>query len=290
MEFINMELNDIRPYVRFMITCVDMLHSDYVIPLEHRIVYINEGTAEFAVDDKTFTVEKNEMFLISAGVPYKMRSLGHTSTVWMYFDLTMDNKGKRERLKPPSRKDFADENGAFFCNRRLLYEDRPVRFLHIIEASSLIKQANRIGEYLDNGTGGKYQDDMVSGMTITLIASIFERMSSSGERNFAGNVATLALEYIHKNYSKRISLDDIAAAINFHKSYTNRCVKKETGLSVHKYLLNYRLEQAMQFLMYTDLSVSEVAETVGFTSPKGFAAAFKSYYDISPSGVKKLNL
>lgn len=276
-------LSNIRPYVRFAISVNNMLHTAPVTAFEHRLIYMNEGEARFFADGREFYVRKHELFLVSAGVSYCMQSVGQSLSSYLYFDLTMENNRQRSRLRPVS----AIPEEMLLCHYRLLYKDEPVRVLHLSDAAFLWNSISRIMRCLDNGTGGAFQDDIISGMMVSVIAMLFERLERLQPRSAAEEVADLATEYIHRHYAEHISIDDIAAAIQFHKSYTNRCVKKQTGLSVHRYLLDYRLEQAMQFLMYTNLSVSEVAEATGFGNAKHFSTAFQKRYGLPPSKVMK---
>ena len=55
-----------------------------------------------------------------------------------------------------------------------------------------------------------------------------------------------------------------------------------TGQSLHQYVLSCRVSKALDMLQTTNLSITEVAERVGFSSIKHFSQTFKSIYGYSP--------
>lgn len=128
---------------------------------------------------------------------------------------------------------------------------------------------------------------MLSGLMICAIGALLEQLEKCETKNSISKVANLAIEYIQKNYKNKITLENISENINFQRSYANRCIKAETGYSLHEYLNNYRLEKAVNLLMYSDMSVGQIAEETGFENSAYFSAVFKKHYGISPSDMNK---
>lgn len=90
------------------------------------------------------------------------------------------------------------------------------------------------------------------------------------------------LEYIHENYSERISLDSMATAINISKSEILRSFKDGLDTTPMAYVTQYRLSQAKDFLQNTDESVSQIALRCGFDNSSYFCKVFKSHLGMSP--------
>lgn len=74
----------------------------------------------------------------------------------------------------------------------------------------------------------------------------------------------LVIQYIHANYSQRLSLNDMAALSNFSKYYFCRFFKAAVGKSPIDYLHYYRLLKAEQLLRDTNLKIIDIAYEVGF--------------------------
>lgn len=96
------------------------------------------------------------------------------------------------------------------------------------------------------------------------------------------------LSFIQKNYSERITLDDISKSGNVSKSTCLVIFKQYLRDTPTNYLIGYRLNKAANLLRNTDLAVSEIALEVGFQGISYFAETFKKTYYCSPSTYRKL--
>lgn len=83
-----------------------------------------------------------------------------------------------------------------------------------------------------------------------------------------------------------VSVEDLAADMNLSRVQLYRKVKSITDSSPVEILRTARLNRAYQLLLTTDLSVSEVAYKVGFTSPSYFTKCFKDEYGKVPGEVR----
>lgn len=89
--------------------------------------------------------------------------------------------------------------------------------------------------------------------------------------------------FIHDNYSKNLTINDISEMLHYSPKYFSRMWTKYIGTPFHKYLNEYRVNQAKQLLKHTPLPVQEISFQVGFQSIKTFNRVFKSVTDMSPS-------
>ena len=84
-----------------------------------------------------------------------------------------------------------------------------------------------------------------------------------------------------------LSVEDIGAEMNLSRVQLYRKVKALTGCSPVDLLRKARLSEAHRLLMESDLSVSEIAYKVGFTSPSNFTKCFKEEYGKVPGDARK---
>lgn len=84
-----------------------------------------------------------------------------------------------------------------------------------------------------------------------------------------------------------LSVEDIGAEMNLSRVQLYRKVKALTGCSPVDLLRKARLSEAHRLLMESDLSVSEIAYKVGFTSPSYFTKCFKEEYGKVPGETRK---
>ena len=91
------------------------------------------------------------------------------------------------------------------------------------------------------------------------------------------------IDYISNHYSNELNYETIEKQFNFNPSYLNRIFKAHTGKTLHEFILQYRLNTAMEILRTQTIPVNHVASLCGFTNPYHFAKAFRKFVGVSPS-------
>lgn len=83
-----------------------------------------------------------------------------------------------------------------------------------------------------------------------------------------------------------LSVDDIAANMNMSRAQLFRRIKANTGSTPNELLQSMRLEKAEAMLHDTEMTISEIAYAVGFSSPSYFSKCYKDKYGTTPSDVQ----
>ncbi len=95
-------------------------------------------------------------------------------------------------------------------------------------------------------------------------------------------------ELMQKNLdNSNLKMDDIGAGLGISRVQLYRKVKALTGLSPIELLRQIRLQKAYTLLKTTDWTISEIAYTVGFSSPGYFTTCFKKQFGKYPTEIKK---
>jgi two-component system response regulator YesN len=116
------------------------------------------------------------------------------------------------------------------------------------------------------------------------VEHIIGKMAEQGiENGKAGSVVEKVKKYIRKEIDKDLTREDVANHLFLHADYLDRLFKKETGMSVTKYLLNERLYMAQELLSKTQMPVSKIASSVGLKNISHFYAAFKKNTNMNPA-------
>ncbi len=97
------------------------------------------------------------------------------------------------------------------------------------------------------------------------------------------------LDYIDAHYMEDLNLEEIAAQIGFSKFHFSRLFKQYTNFTFCDYLCYRRLRAAESLLVQPDLSVTEIALQVGFSSISTFNRVFKQKKKCSPSEYRRKN-
>jgi AraC family transcriptional regulator len=92
-----------------------------------------------------------------------------------------------------------------------------------------------------------------------------------------------ATERLRSDSDTDVSLDALASDAGLSRFHFCRAFKESTGLSPHAWLRQHRLEQAMNMLRDSEVSIVEVAAALGYSSQTAFAAAFRKLTGETPS-------
>lgn len=91
-----------------------------------------------------------------------------------------------------------------------------------------------------------------------------------------------AVEYIHRNYSRNISLNEAAESIGVSSSYLSRVFKKDCCKGFNEYLNNIRVEHAKWLIESRDYKLKDIAKLVGFNNYTYFFTVFKDFASMTP--------
>ncbi|MGN1387481.1 MAG: helix-turn-helix transcriptional regulator [Bacillus sp. (in: firmicutes)] len=92
-----------------------------------------------------------------------------------------------------------------------------------------------------------------------------------------------SVDYIQDHYTESISMNEVAAMVNFSPAYFSRMFKKETGHSFVSYVTLVRILRSIWLLRRTDQAIEQIAMDLGFNTPNYFSATFKKEIGLSPS-------
>ncbi|AOV07453.1 helix-turn-helix domain-containing protein [Sporosarcina ureilytica] len=94
------------------------------------------------------------------------------------------------------------------------------------------------------------------------------------------------LQFIEDYFHEDIGLDLIADKVDLSPNYLSAIFKQTTGTSFIEYLTNLRVEKAKEKLQDLNLAVSEIAESVGYSSSQYFSRVFKRNTGMTPSAYR----
>ena len=89
-------------------------------------------------------------------------------------------------------------------------------------------------------------------------------------------------DYVRKHYREKIYLEDVAEALGISPTYLSKQFKKETGRCLQDYINEERVFRAANLLIYSRLSLPEIAEYVHFPNQSYFGKIFKQVKHMTP--------
>ena len=92
-----------------------------------------------------------------------------------------------------------------------------------------------------------------------------------------------AVDYIKKNYMKRITLEEVAAHVYLSPAYFSRIFKEEIGENFNIYVNLVRIDMAKKILVNEKVSLTDISTMVGFDGQSYFSKVFKKTTGVTPN-------
>lgn len=95
------------------------------------------------------------------------------------------------------------------------------------------------------------------------------------------------IEYLKEHYTEKTYIEKLADMINVSADYFTKMFRDSIGKTPIDYINAMRVNLSMQLLVSTDMSMADIAETIGFCNANYFHKIFKQYMGTSPLAYRK---
>lgn len=145
---------------------------------------------------------------------------------------------------------------------------------------SLADAVQQITTMIQSSNENKY---LISSLLYNLLTELLQKCDVSDGRDGI----TDAIKYVMEHYKEKITLDTLSSMAFMDKFYFIRQFHSLTGYTPKEYQNELRLNEALSLLKNTDLSVTAIANEVGFADSRGLIALIKNRKGCSPSQLRK---
>ena len=91
------------------------------------------------------------------------------------------------------------------------------------------------------------------------------------------------VQFVEKNYNRKISLEDVGEQVGMSASSVSRFFKKRTRHNLWDYLNGFRIDRAAQMMIETEHTISEISYACGFNNISNFNRVFRERIGTTPS-------
>ena len=96
-----------------------------------------------------------------------------------------------------------------------------------------------------------------------------------------------ARDYLHDNFSRRMGLSAVAAAIGRHPAHVAQHFRRRYGLSIGEYVRRLRVDHVARRLVSSRASLAELAGEAGFTDQSHMQRIFKAQLGVTPGAYRR---
>lgn len=256
-------------------------HVNKDVPLTHshqynEIYFLQSGKCNVYIDNETYCLEDGSVLFIPA---FKE----HT----FIYPFTQDIKRtvlyiSTEQLNWYFNKDFKDEINNLFINKHLQLSRKSFSNLsNIFEKIQFEKYS------LDN-----MSESLTKAYFFELIIYLIRCQRYTHNINQRTNLSNITIgeivNFIENNYSRQLTLPEIAAQFGISESSLTKKIKIFTNMTFKEYLTKTRIEAAKSLLISSEKSITEIAYECGYNNSNFFGDVFKKAVDMSPSSYRKM--
>ncbi len=272
-----MKFSNIRPFVRFarFQTIVEKKHQCPMMPRDHRLFYVLKGTAQILLDNQITELSKGDLIIIPSGTVYQ-----HLNTEVEYiafnFDYTDEFKELIAPIYPNSQKGISNKP----VLENFLFEDEKIfnNILVVNDCSELQRTLIKIVDIYNNPLS--YSNLQASVLfTNVLIESLRKHNNNNNNNNCK---FSRIIQYIQQHYSEPITNITLGEIFNYHPNYLSAEFKRQTGKTLHNYILEFRISKAVNIIEDGEKDLSIIASSVGFSDYNYFSRYFKKILKITP--------
>lgn len=229
------------------------------------IQYTTEGQGVFQLNDEKFEMASGSAFLAEIPSPHEYYWTKEYEPWEFYFMLF------RPALVAPLWEEVKQKLG---CTPSLPPASSPVKLLREIYTEA------RAGRITDPYSAS------------SLVYQFMLELSRYADREHKDRDSwperiRLAAGYLETHYDRMISLDKLADELHISKYHLLRSFSRTAGMTPNDYLTKIRLGRAIELLRRPDLSVSQIAEAVGFSSSSYFIRVFRSKTGQTPGSFRE---
>lgn len=118
------------------------------------------------------------------------------------------------------------------------------------------------------------------------VLSMAEQLSRESEARLKRPIRQ-AIEYIDNNYAKPLNLESVAGIVFLSPHYFSNLFVREVGSTFSEYLNHVRINAAKRYLRNTNMTINEIAESVGYADARYFSKVFIKDTGIKPKDYRK---
>lgn len=241
----------------------------------HEMIYVEEGTVNFVINNREYTVKENSLIFISNFESHEFKVLSYPYK--RYFIL----------IRPEYFHSVIDE--PILAS---IFKQRPEHFRHVIKIKEydgfVYKKIKNM--YMEAKMEKEFKKSLLGSQLNILFVMLYRNYKNSFPVTVLDNAMKTIVEiqrYVDENLLNKITLKDIAMKFYMDMYYLSHLFKKVTGFNFKEYLILQRISKARELLAGSNDNVTLVALNSGFNNVNHFIRIFKKYEGITPYQYRK---
>lgn len=237
-------------------------------------ILVETGTAEFVIDCHSYIIGKGDMLLVAPRMSVKLMK---KSSDFGTCGLCMEPF-------------FFDSLSIGNYVYKRLYNSSHTTYVLRLEDSDTVhirKTLDLMSHYLTSDHPAEMAGSLVNFLLLQ-ITEIFhsQNVHPAGRVKHSDALFRLFRKLLAENYKKEHELQFYADSLHISQTYLSRVIRQISGKTVNNYIAEALYTDARRLLVFTDLTVKEIAEQLGFSDQSSFGKFFKKKSETSPANFR----
>lgn len=239
----------------------------------HELVFVIQGELEFWENEQSFNLTTGQTLHLWPG-----RKHGSSKPMppdlkfyWIHFEIEAGRSGGYPR------------NNAALTLTPLITVPQTAHLSH----PETLERLFRI--FLTEQANGTLRPLSADLLTTLMLIEVAQQSPDMTDKEDANVVATWAHTYIRMNFDRTITASKVAGALGYNVDYLGRIYHQTYGCTLTEAIQRRRIDKACEYLLNSNLTISQIASKCAFSDPDYFRRIFKRYMQITPSAYRDEN-
>ncbi|MEK3731865.1 MULTISPECIES: AraC family transcriptional regulator [Paenibacillus] len=263
---------------------VDRMRLAPRIIFDYELLYVERGELTIRVENETFLAEPGDILLFKPGLEHEfVMSRGECWMPHIHFDVLDYADYEAVPIHFKRRSECSEEELAWLRPDILgsaLGWPNVIRIPNHAEVFHTLMQIIHAYERRDPDYP-LLQKSLVLRILYLILKGL--RAADNAHLTMHQRAMERAVTYIMEHYNATIPLETLSKMAVLSVFHFSRLFKQTFGVSPHRFQIRYRMEKAKELMMFHHhLSLSTIAEKVGYSNVHSFSKAFKQAEGMSP--------
>ncbi len=274
-----MLIGQIEPFVRFADTLEFSQQHGPSKTYDCRFIYVTAGSGIFQTKESEYILSPGSITVYQSGTQYTIKPDPKLSLIILDVDYTQYYAEENAVPPPVSLNEFNEKR----AHKNIRFEDCLILGDFLFQSEMNMLEYNLLEIVNENKAKRGFYKEKSSVLLKSIIIDIARSNQLTGKKS---KVINELINYIHANYNTYLTNEQIGRKMNYSPEYLNRLMLNYTGMSLHQYILQYRLNTAIHMIMSDRMSITEIALETGFSSLAHFSACLKKHTGKKPTQFK----
>ncbi len=221
-----------------------------------RIYMITGGSGTLTFADRSIALLPNNIYIVPAGLSFAYRCDTHLEKIYLHISMTL----------PGTHDIFTGIGDVIVMEHK---DDIISSFAENLKSDTVIKTAR------------------IKSLLYTIVSDALQKEKDFAINNYSPVVLN-TIKYINNNLSYDLSAKSVADALFISIYQLRKIFKSEIGVPIGQYISERIMHEAEMQVRFTDRSIKEISDSLGFCDQFYFSRCFVAKYGTSPQKYRKL--